>query len=187
MGTLCLEVERFTETPSDFLLESDPAWWEAARQTLQHPEVSLLSPVVLELRGHRIGHRLLVQGAFQGTLELLCGRCLEPYGYAFCEGIQLLLEPAPSRAGLEEGEIRLDPDDQEVGRYTGDRLEFGPVVLELLALAWPVQPCCGDACRGLCPVCGGNRNRSVCSCEPEARARPFARLAEMLKGSRQGG
>jgi uncharacterized protein len=185
MGSLCLEIERIKETPDDFLLEAEPAWWEEAKETLEEPNVRLRRPVSLVFRAHRIGLRLLIQGEIQGELELTCGRCLEPYGHELQEPFQLLLEPAPAGAGLAEGSIELDSDDPELGRYAGDALEFGSVVLELLTAAWPVQPRCDDECRGLCPVCGSNRNLEVCSCEPDARARPFARLAQLLKDVRQ--
>ena len=32
-------------------------------------------------------------------------------------------------------------------------------------LALPMKPLCREDCRGLCPVCGGNRNVTACACE----------------------
>jgi uncharacterized protein len=41
-------------------------------------------------------------------------------------------------------------------------------------LALPMKPLCRDDCRGLCPVCGGNRNLVACAC---AQRTPDPRLA----------
>jgi uncharacterized protein len=36
---------------------------------------------------------------------------------------------------------------------------------EQFYLALPMKPLCRDECRGLCPVCGINRNRETCDCQ----------------------
>ena len=36
---------------------------------------------------------------------------------------------------------------------------------EQFYLALPMKPLCREDCRGLCPVCGINRNRETCSCQ----------------------
>ena len=35
---------------------------------------------------------------------------------------------------------------------------------EQFQLGLPMKPLCRDECRGLCSVCGGNRNTTVCQC-----------------------
>jgi uncharacterized protein len=190
MGVFCLEVGQIKESPREFRLEAGRAWWEHARVWLREPEVELHEPFMLSFRAHRIGMRLLLQGKVHADLELICGRCVEPYRYEFGEPMQLLLEPAPSTGPVLEGGMELDPDDIEVGRYAGDLIELEPLVMEVLALGWPVQPRCREECRGLCPECGCNRNRESCSCAPEPRSRPLARLGQLLReaaarGSRQ--
>ena len=49
----------------------------------------------------------------------------------------------------------------------------------------PISPICREACAGLCPVCGKNRNRDACDCAPEAETVPawsgLAALAERLR------
>ncbi len=72
-----------------------------------------------------------------------------------------------------------------LGRYAGDRLDFQPVVLEMLSLVWPMQPRCTEECRGLCPVCGSNLNTDTCSCETRASNRPLAQLGKLLQARRK--
>ena len=180
-----LAVREIEETPQRFSLEADPAWWAAARKGLHESAAGMHRPFRLDFDAHRLGRRLLLRGSLAGSADLVCSRCLVRYEEAFDEGFQLLLEPAPASAELPESGIELDPDDAEIGRYDGDRLDFGAAVLEILALAWPMQPRCADSCRGLCSSCGTNRNVEECSCVEPAVSRPFAGLGPLLQRARR--
>jgi uncharacterized protein len=188
MSGLSLHVGHVVDTPQRFQLECDPGWWDRAREYLRELEVGLHRPFRLDLEGYRVGARLLFRGQLVGAVAADCGACLERFVHEFQEPVQLLLEPAPAGARLPEGGIELDPEDIEVGRYEGEELDFEPLVMEILALAWPLQPRCQENCLGLCPVCGVNRNRESCSCAARERSHPFSGLRELLErsGRREG-
>jgi uncharacterized protein len=38
-------------------------------------------------------------------------------------------------------------------------------VEEVIFINLPMKPLCSPDCRGLCPVCGANRNKEKCFCE----------------------
>jgi uncharacterized protein len=42
-----------------------------------------------------------------------------------------------------------------------------PLVREEMLLAIPINPICRADCKGLCPICGGNLNETLCSHEGE--------------------
>ena len=44
------------------------------------------------------------------------------------------------------------------------------------SLALPMKPLCREDCRGLCRVCGANRNTAPCTCDPRP---PDPRLAAL--------
>lgn len=185
MGAFSIQLESVKESPEHFLLLSGPDWWEGAREEFQEPSAELREPFALDLEGYRIGARLLFRGRVSGALQLLCGRCAEPYTHAFDERLELLLEPADSVRPTPEAGIELDPEDSGVGRYAGDTLDFEPVLRDILALAWPMQPLCNESCRGLCSICGTNRNVASCSCEGTESPRSFAALGHRLEPSRR--
>jgi uncharacterized protein len=191
MSALVIDTRRLRDRPEPLRLATDASWWERTRPTLREPGVRLLHPFALELVGHALGRRLLFRGALRGQVELVCSRCADPYPVTFDERIELLLEPSPDPEPIAEGGIRLDPEDNTFGHYTGEELDFEPVLNETLWLAWPMQPCCRPDCRGLCPRCGANRNREACGCDAEPGERPFAglatRLAERSASERAGG
>ena len=181
---LVIAVDQIEETPSDFELRSDPDWWSEARVQLQEPEAELRAPVAARLQGYRLGERLLFRGRVSGSISLPCSRCVDPYDLSLDEPVELLLEPAPRGVDFGEVGVELDPEDGGLGRYSGERLDFGPVILEILALAWPMKPLCSEACQGLCARCGANRNREACGCASESGNRPFADLAARLRAAR---
>jgi uncharacterized protein len=185
MSAWVVAVEQVKPTPRRFELEADERWWQDAHAGLTEPVARMKRPFRLELDGHRLGRRLLFRGDLLGSVDLTCSRCLEIYEEAFQESFQLLLEPAPDAAEIAESGIELDPEDPEVGRYAGDELDFGPAVLEILALAWPMQPRCRESCRGLCSSCGTNWNLEPCGCVEASVSRPFAGLKSLLEQARR--
>jgi len=184
---LAIRLERIVDSPRPFHLESDAAWWDRVREDfgVGPGEATLVAPFVSDLEAYRLGQRLLFRGKVAGTVRFACSRCAEPLEVRFEEPLELLLEPAQNPALVPEGGIALDPEDFELGRYAGDELDFGPVIEEILALAWPMQPLCAEDCQGLCPVCGAVRSRQTCTCETRQPNRPFAELGRLIEESRK--
>lgn len=60
-----------------------------------------------------------------------------------------------------------DPDAFAIGT---DALDLSSLVRDAvwLVLADP-PPLCSDDCAGICPVCGADRNETVCDCDTEVR------------------
>jgi uncharacterized protein len=186
MTCLTIPVAALGDSPRRFLLDCDADWWDRTREGLRELEVGLAEPFQLDLQGHRLGSRLLFQGELRGALRLDCGRCLEPFVFPVRERVQLLLEPAPAHEPPPVGGIELDAEDLEIGRFAGDELDFEGLVLEILALVWPMQPRCREDCEGLCPVCGANRNREVCGCVAPGASHPLGGLRELLERTKKG-
>ncbi len=184
MTGLQIRIQSIDETPRPFRLESDAAWWDSMREAFGDREVELAEPFVAEVDAYRLGLRLLFRGRVTGAARFLCSRCGEPVPVRFSEALELLLEPAQNPALIPESGIELDAEDFELGRYAGDELDFGPVIQEIVALAWPMQPLCSEDCAGLCSVCGAVRSRQDCACENRPAIRPFAGLGRMLEESR---
>ena len=105
---------------------------------------------------------VLVSGRFDATARLACSRCLEPLATRVEPQVDVHMVPVPS---ARQGETELGPDDLEVDFYQGDILDLGTLLRSETDLALPMKPLCRVDCRGLCPVCGGNRNVTDCRCE----------------------
>lgn len=127
----------------------------------------------LSLRIERHGQTVEVTGRFEATAVLACGRCLDPVVVRVGPGVDLHLLPQPRG---RHGEVKLGREDLEVDFYQGDVLDVGGLLRSETDLALPMRPLCRPDCRGLCPVCGGNRNATDCRCDARA---PDPRLAPL--------
>jgi uncharacterized protein len=117
----------------------------------------------VSLRVERRGADVAVTGHFDATARLSCSRCLEPLTARIEPDVDLHLLPMPRARQAEQ--VELAPDDLEVDFYSGDELDLGGLIRSETVLALPMKPLCREDCRGLCPVCGGNRNVTDCRCE----------------------
>jgi len=125
----------------------------------------------------RRGTEVVVTGGLQATARLQCSRCLEPVAASVAPVLDLHLLPAPS---VRHERVELGLDDLELDFYQGDTLDLGRLLHSETHLALPMKHLCRDDCRGLCPICGGNRNLTVCACE-ERRVDPRLASLEALR------
>ncbi|MEN6603483.1 MAG: DUF177 domain-containing protein [Bryobacteraceae bacterium] len=106
-----------------------------------------------------------IQGRLSVEMEADCDRCLEPARFPIQADFDLYYEPMAHIARAEEVEI--GAREAEVGFYEGDGLELKEILRERVLLALPMQQVCRQDCKGICPVCGQNRNQQDCGCQPK--------------------
>ena len=147
---------RVSEIPDDGLRLIDPAAIGGV-----YPD-STWSLDAVDLLVERLGDKVAIGGRFEATAHLLCGRCLEPLVSRVEPEVDLQLVPQPSN---RQGQVELGRDDLELDFYQGDVLDVAGLLRSETDLALPMKPLCRADCRGLCPVCGGNRNVTECRCE----------------------
>ena len=116
----------------------------------------------VDLLVERRGDKVAIGGGFEATAQLLCSRCLDSIVTRVEPRVDLQLVPQPSG---RQTQVELGPDDLEVDFYQGDVLDVAGLLRSETDLALPMKPLCRPDCRGLCPVCGGNRNVTECRCE----------------------
>jgi len=103
-----------------------------------------------------------IQGRYTVEMAAQCDRCLGPARFPLDAGFDLFYKPISAIARDEEVEI--DEGEAEIGFYEGGGLELEDVLREQVMLALPMQRVCSDICKGICPVCGRNRNETECDC-----------------------
>jgi uncharacterized protein len=124
----------------------------------------------LQLRLDKDGDEVDVRGQIRATVPQTCGRCAEGIQSQVTADVDLRFAPRPSRADDAE----LGRDDLDTDFYADDQIDLGRVIETETTLALAMKPLCDPACRGLCPVCGANRNLNPCACSERA---PDPRLA----------
>jgi DUF177 domain-containing protein len=107
----------------------------------------------------RDGDDVLVTGEIAACVPLTCGRCLEEFRVEVHPAVDVRYIPRPV-----PGDVALGADDLDLDFYADDEVDLAALVETETTLALPMKPLCRPDCRGLCPVCGGNRNVAPCAC-----------------------
>ena len=126
---------------------------------------------------------IVAEGSFEACGEGFCDRCSDPVTLRFGKSFHTILTPR-SRAREGAASVELHEEDLDVGYYDGTGVETNDILWEQVALDLPLRVVCSEACRGLCPVCGKNRNREECSCAQGEAPGPFD-ILKNLKGKKE--
>jgi uncharacterized protein len=119
-------------------------------------------------RFSRTPQGLLLQGEFTAETELDCVRCLEMYSQPLKWSVTDLY--AFDRRNMSESGLLVPEEGQ---------IDLEPLLREYALLELPISPVCKPDCKGLCPVCGENLNKTDCGHHPEPDS-PFAVLKDLL-------
>ena len=132
------------------------------------------------------GTAVILEVRVSSVMEMTCSRCLEPFTVPVYEDVRTRFVPpaefakVTAETATRDGDLDASGDDEEVSEsgaqgagdevvgiaeYRDDKIDLTEVVREQLYLALPMKPLCREDCKGLCPVCGVNRNRETCTCQ----------------------
>jgi len=158
--TMILSLNRFRSP-----VERVERTFEAAAFDLGDGDFRVVAPVELAADIHKDGRKFRLAGTVRTTLETPCGRCLEAFTIPVDAAFDLMFLPHSDAS--DDGEKQLDDDDVGVSFYTDDQINLGDVMSEQFYLAMPMKPLCRVDCKGLCAICGTNRNVTACECKQE--------------------
>jgi uncharacterized protein len=120
---------------------------------------------------------ILVRGAFTGTGNLACSRCLTlfeyPLSFAFEE------EFLPSVDVNTGAPIASEEEPSTFLTDEHHMLDLSEAVRQYALLAIPMKPMCQSDCAGLCPQCGANLSQGSCSCHPRSGNLPESELTKL--------
>ena len=121
------------------------------------------------------GDDYLLRADIAGTLDTPCARCLEPARISLRAPLAITYVPFE-----ETNNDDTDDEDPDVLVFSGGEIDLAEAIRDELVLSLPMNPLCTETCRGLCPVCGGNRNLIACTCEID-RTSPASRMSALGK------
>ncbi len=113
------------------------------------------SPFVLTLLNHG-KNKLGIKVDTKLTLLLYCGRCLTELPEEFYIHIEEVID-------LDEEKERTLIE--EIYYVDKGFLDVDKLILDELFPMIPIQSLCDDNCKGICKVCGANRNDMDCGCD----------------------
>lgn len=148
--------------------------YEPGQVAQGHEDFAVVAPVTLVFDVFKDKQQFRLVGRVVTTVELPCSRCLESFTWPVDAEFDLRYQPHDANTGGHEQAI--EEDDLTTAFYQNDEIDLGQLMQEQFYLSLPMKPLCTDACRGLCPVCGTNRNRAICACDSHWEDPRFAAL-----------
>jgi uncharacterized protein len=146
-------------------------------QLPRESDYTVVEPVSLAFDIFKDKQQFRLVGDVKTVLELPCGRCLEPFKMGVDAHFDLRYHPhAPNTGAAHDQEREIEEDDLTTAFYENDEIDLGLLMVEQFYLALPMKPLCREECKGLCPECGTNLNKSTCACR---RAWDDPRLAAL--------
>ena len=124
-----------------------------------------------------------VRGRARTRLGLECSRCVEPFEITVNTTFELRYLPQAANAG--EGEREIQEEDLATAFYRDGAIDILDMLREQFQLALPMKPLHDEECRGLCPDCGANLNRTDCGHEPKWTDPRLAPLEGLLDRSKE--
>ena len=132
--------------------------------------------LLLEHRGHKeLVEDIRIRAHLAGQFDLLCARCLTSVPTPLEADFDLIFRP--STVDAEAGEHAITEDETEIGYYEKGGLPLEDVVREQVLLTLPGRALCREACKGICPHCGADRNAEACACVEEVTDPRWGALA----------
>jgi uncharacterized protein len=119
-----------------------------------------------------------IRGHLSVTMEAECDRCLERVPFPIETSFDLIYVPAAESVS-GRAEVEVAEEQIEVGFYEGSGVELRDVIREHVLLSLPMRKICSEACKGICPECGQNRNLADCRCEVKAADDRWAALRNL--------
>ena len=155
---MLVDLASLTETAGRFAHTYEPG-----ELLLNDEQVVLAGPPTVSGQIIRRGGRVVVEGEVAGLVQVECDRCLVPVALSVETPFRLEYVTKEQYQGLPAAE--LEEKDLALSVFDGKVLDIDDIAREQLLLAVPFQPLCKDDCKGLCFVCGADKNLVSCDCK----------------------
>ena len=98
----------------------------------------------------------ILDAEVKGKVTVNCARCGKPteHEFSFDLNEKLIKQGSPCT-------------DEEATLFEGCVIDFKELMLNGFLMNTPSKYLCKEECKGICPVCGNNRNENDCSCEEQ--------------------
>ena len=128
------------------------------------------APVKVRARLQSFAGSVLVEAELDFSVTMPCDRC--------CDLVTREFSPRFSHTVVRE---LVSGEDEDLIVAPEERLDLDGLLTEDILLDMPSKFLCKPDCKGLCPVCGKNRNREECSCQRQEGDPRLAALRQLLE------
>jgi uncharacterized protein len=125
--------------------------------------VKLIEPAEVSGKVRQQGSRSHVSGRVAARVQAECDRCLKSIELPIDSHFKL--EYVTTEDYRAQQAIELTEEDLDLSVFDGEAIDIDELVKEELLLAMPDHVLCSEDCKGICAVCGANKNSVECGCE----------------------
>lgn len=118
-------------------------------------KLNIVSPVKVKCSAVNYEGKINADFRITAEVERTCSRCLE----SFKEEVQV----DSNYVFVKEAK----DDKEDYYTYKSDKVDITDIVLGDIAAKLAMKPLCNENCKGLCPICGKNKNSIDCQCKSE--------------------
>ena len=145
---------------------------------LHDDRVSVTTPPVVSGEIRKKGQGLRVTGQVTGRVQVECDRCLKAVEVTVDSKCDVEYVTAEDYQAQQEAELK--EADLDLSIFDGETLDVDELVKEELLLAVPDHVVCNADCKGMCPICGADKNSVDCDCETRQVDARWAGLNELV-------
>ena len=129
-------------------------------------------PVIVEGVVRNRAELLSLELTAYTTLDAVCDRCGKEYETALRFPINESFKKADEFSDVD--------DNPDISMLEGTSIDLDEIIYTNLFLNLPSKQLCSDDCKGLCPICGGNLNKTDCGCKSDTADPRFDILDNLL-------
>ena len=137
--------------------------YAADELVLEDERVKLIEPAEVSGKVRQQGSRSHVSGRVTARVQAECDRCLKSVELPIDSHFKL--EYVTTEDYRAQQAVELTEEDLDLSVFDGEAIDIDELVKEELLLAVPDHVLCSEDCKGICAVCGANKNSVECGCE----------------------
>jgi len=115
----------------------------------------------IDLQAAYVRPKVLIKGNWQTELKGECSRCLEQFVFLLKDSFYEEFHQLPIGEDLSGQSVDGDMHNSD---FKGDTLDLREYFRQSYFIAQPLKILCKTDCKGLCPVCGTDKNKGSCNC-----------------------
>ena len=142
--------------------------------------VTLVAPVAVNGKVRLAGAEVFVNGHIETRAQVECDRCLKQVELPVKSDFDLQYITGAEYETSASAE--LTEEVMSVSVFDGDTIDVDEIVKEQILLATPTRMLCQENCKGICPVCGTDKNTGDCECETKDVDPRWAALKNLTSG-----
>ncbi len=170
---MILDLNTLRELPARLVIKED-----ASQLKLLADGVTTIGEARVELNIMQGDHIFFCTGMAVCDVDIECVRCLEQYRTTLEGEIDFSIHEVSDDRNVNLDEL---PENELIVPAGTTEVDITAPVCEALVLTLPLKPICKEECRGLCPICGLNRNKSQCECKVEETDSRWDGLRDLQK------